>query len=114
MAKAARKKKVPIDALRALSADPNQVEVRVGGRTVATLLRQRAVELGGGVEVGAGEARVHVVRHSVEHVLWEQGQQCPQPRFRGAPARVGAHQAGVGGAATQQSRKLDTGMLGIF
>jgi hypothetical protein len=46
MAKAARKKKVPIDALRALSADPNQVEVRVGGRTVATLLRQRAVELG--------------------------------------------------------------------
>ena len=61
MAKAARKKKVPIDALRALSADPNQVEVRVGGRTVATLLRQRAVELGlveGGAWTPALAARV--------------------------------------------------------
>ena len=32
----------PIDALRALTADPNVVEVRVGGRTVATLPRARA------------------------------------------------------------------------
>lgn len=36
----------PIDALRALTADPNVVEVRVGGRTLATLPRARAEALG--------------------------------------------------------------------
>jgi hypothetical protein len=36
----------PIDALRALAADPNVVDVRVGGRTVATLPRARAEALG--------------------------------------------------------------------
>lgn len=35
-----------IDALRATAADPNLVDVRVGGRTEATLPRQRAEELG--------------------------------------------------------------------
>ena len=38
--------RIRIEALRALAADPNQVEVRIGGRTVATLLRHRAEELG--------------------------------------------------------------------
>ncbi len=36
----------PIDALRAHAADPNVVDVRVGGRTVATLPRARAEALG--------------------------------------------------------------------
>ena len=36
----------PIDALRALAADANVVDVRVGGRTVATLPRARAEALG--------------------------------------------------------------------
>ena len=36
----------PIDALRALASDPNVVEVRVRGRTVATLPRARAETLG--------------------------------------------------------------------
>jgi SOS response regulatory protein OraA/RecX len=36
----------PIDALRALAADPNVVDVRVGGCTVATLPRARAEALG--------------------------------------------------------------------
>lgn len=35
-----------IDALRAVAHDPNVVEVRVAGRTEATLPRQRAEELG--------------------------------------------------------------------
>ena len=35
-----------IDALRALAADPNTVEVRSSGRTLATLPRSRAEELG--------------------------------------------------------------------
>lgn len=35
-----------IDALPASATDPNMVEVRVGGRTVAVLLRHRAEELG--------------------------------------------------------------------
>ena len=39
-------KKARIDSLAPRAADPNQVEVRVGGRTVATLLRHRADELG--------------------------------------------------------------------
>jgi SOS response regulatory protein OraA/RecX len=45
MAKRARRSP-PIDALRALAADPNVVEVRVGGRTVASLPRARAESLG--------------------------------------------------------------------
>lgn len=35
-----------VDALRATAADPNLVEVRVAGRTEATLPRQRAEDLG--------------------------------------------------------------------
>ena len=50
MAKANKKtvtgKKARIDSIAPRAVDPNQVEVRVGGRTVATLLRHRADELG--------------------------------------------------------------------
>lgn len=43
--------KSAIEALRPTPEDPNVVEVRVGGRTVASMLRHRAQELG--LEVGA-------------------------------------------------------------
>lgn len=44
---APRRRTAPrIDALPAAAHDPNLVEVRVGGRTAATLLRHRAEELG--------------------------------------------------------------------